>query len=225
VGDVALFAFDEVQVEVDGVPILAGVSAVVPTGGVTCFVGPSGSGKSTMLRLCNALGRPTHGIVRFRGEDVAGLDPLALRRRVGMVFQRPTPFPGTVRDNLAEAAPRAGEDAWRRALDRAELSADMLDRDVGGLSGGEAQRMCLARSMAAEPEVLLLDEPTSAVDPETRKALEHLVRGLADTYQGVVWVTHDHAQVRRLADHVLVLARGRVIAAGTTSAVEGHLHG
>jgi len=206
----ALFAFEDVVLELGGRRVLDGVQAELPDEGVTCLVGPSGSGKSTLLRLCNRLEVPTSGVVRFRGEDVAGLDPLAHRRRVGMVFQRPTPFPGSVRDNLLVAHPDADEDALHAALERAALPPSFLDRVADDLSGGEAQRMCLARTLVTEPEVLLMDEPTSALDPEATKDLERLARQLADRGERIVWVSHDPEQVDRIADARFVVEEGRV---------------
>lgn len=207
-----LFEFRAVHVEASGVTVLAGVDAVVGSGGVTAVVGPSGSGKSTLLRLCNRLEVPTSGRVMFRGADLAGLDPLSHRRRVGMVFQRPTPFPGTVRDNLRVGVPDATETLMRATLERVHLPVAFLDRPADDLSGGESQRACLARALVVGPEVLLMDEPTSALDPEATAALEMLARELVDAGVPVVWVSHDHAQVARIADRVLTMADGRVVA-------------
>lgn len=208
-----IFSFDDVVVEVGGARILDGACASVPAGGVTCLVGPSGSGKSTMLRLCNRLEVATGGTVRFRGDDVLSLDPLAHRRRVGMVFQRPTPFPGTVRENLTVACPEADEVLFARSLERAGLSSRFLDRVADELSGGEQQRMCLARTLVTEPEVLLMDEPTSALDDRATGVLEELACGLAcaDRPVPILWVTHDRAQVRRIAEHCITVQDGRVV--------------
>jgi putative ABC transport system ATP-binding protein len=206
----ALFSFEAVVVEAGGRRILDGVTTDLPDHGVTCLVGPSGSGKSTMLRLCNRLEVPTSGVVRFRGTDLADLDPLAHRRRVGMVFQRPTPFPGTVRDNLLVARPAATDDVLGAALARAALSEAFLDRVADELSGGEAQRMCLARTLITDPEVLLMDEPTSSLDVDATKELERSARQLADDGVPVVWVSHDLAQVDRIADARLLVDAGRV---------------
>lgn len=206
----ALFAFDDVVLELGGRRVLDGVQAELPDGGVTCLVGASGSGKSTLLRLCNRLEVPTSGVVRFRGHDVGGLDPLAHRRQVGMVFQRPTPFPGSVRDNLLVARPDAEEEVLRGALERAALPASFLDRVADDLSGGEAQRMCVARTLVTGPEVLLMDEPTSALDPQAMKELEELARHLAGEGVSVVWVSHDPDQVNRIADARFVVEQGRV---------------
>jgi putative ABC transport system ATP-binding protein len=216
----AAFRFDGVVVVRDDRRILDGVDASVPARGVTVVAGPSGAGKSTLLRLCNRLEVPDEGRVRFRDEDVARLDPLRLRRRVGMVFQRPVLFAGSIRDNLRVAAPDRGDDAYEVALRRAALDPAFLDRDAGGLSGGEAQRACVARTLVTEPEVLLLDEPTSALDAGPRLALEQVGRELADDGMPVVWVTHDHAQLRRIADAVIVLTAGRVRFCGPADALE-----
>jgi UDP-glucose/iron transport system ATP-binding protein len=204
------FAFEGVVVEFDGVRVLDQVTADVPEGGVTVLLGPSGSGKSTLLRLCNRLEIPTSGRVRFRGDDVAGLDPLALRRRVGMVFQRPTLFDGTVLENLRVAAPHGDEATFAAALERGGLESRFLDRRGDDLSGGEAQRACLARTLVTDPEVLLLDEPTSALDTANRRLLEERVCELAHAGVTSLWVTHDLQQSERIADHFLGLVAGRL---------------
>jgi putative ABC transport system ATP-binding protein len=206
-----LFTFDAVEVVAPHGPVLRGVDLEVPDGGVTVVLGPSGSGKSTLLRLCNRLEAPSAGTVRFRGADLAGVDPLAHRRRVGMVFQQPTPVGGTVRDNLRVAAPDAGEGAMAAALGRARLAAGFLDRQASELSGGESQRACLARTLMAGPEVLLMDEPTSALDEAARSGLERLARELCDAGVPVLWVTHDLAQAARIADAVVRMDDGRVV--------------
>lgn len=215
--EVDLFAFSGVRLEVGGTTVLDGVDARIPDEGLTAIVGPSGSGKSTLLRLCNRLEVPTEGRVRFRGDDLGGLDPLRLRRRVGMVFQRPTLFPGTVADNLAVAEPGISDDAAADALHRAGLDRSFLDRTADDLSGGEAQRACLARTLVTDPEVLLMDEPTSALDEENTRVLEHLGIDLADSGVPVLWVTHDPHQVDRIADRRLRMERGRVVEGGDGS--------
>lgn len=205
-----LFVFDAVTVDTPRGPILDRVTAELSDEGVTVIVGPSGAGKSTLLRLCNRLEVPSSGRVLFRDRDVAELDPLALRRRLGMVFQRPTLFGGTVRDNFRVALPDGDDERFREALQRAELSTEFLERQADELSGGEAQRACLARTLVTDPEVLLMDEPTAALDQRPRLALERLARALADAGVPILWVTHQLDQMRRLADHVLVLVEGRV---------------
>jgi putative ABC transport system ATP-binding protein len=205
-----LFELLDVSLEIDGTTILDHVDLAIADGGITVLVGPSGAGKSTVLRLLDRLEVPTSGEVRFRGRPLADLDVLALRRRVGMVFQRPAPFPGTVRDNLLVADPDADDAALQAALGGAGLDAAFLDRSADELSGGEAQRMCLARTLVTGPEALLMDEPTSALDPDARTHLERTARRHADEGRPVVWVTHDFEQADRLADEVLVVVDGRM---------------
>ena len=201
-------------------PLVRDVTVAIPDAGVTAVIGPSGAGKSTLLRTCNRLEAPTAGTVRYRDDDVAALDPLQLRRRVGMVFQRPTPFPGTVLDNLRVAEPHIDEDGAVAVLDRARLDAGFLHRPASELSGGEAQRVCLARTLVTDPDVLLMDEPTSSLDPHQRGALEQLARDLAAGGIPVVWVTHDLPQMRRLADTVVVMIDGRVAHTGAARDVD-----
>ena len=207
-----LFEFEKVQVDLGLRTVLDIDSLATEDGGITVLAGRSGAGKSTLLRLCNRLEAPTSGVVRFRGDDIATLDPLNLRRRVGMVFQRPATFPGTVRDNLliAAAAEYAGDEPFTEALERAGLDRSFLDRIADELSGGEAQRVCLARTLVTGPEVLLLDEPTSALDRQTTVELEARARSLAGTGFPMLWVSHDLAQAERIADEMVVLVGGRV---------------
>ncbi|OBA84409.1 glycine/betaine ABC transporter [Mycobacterium sp. 1164966.3] len=215
--EVPVFDFVDVVVERDRVRALDGFTAAIPGRGVTAVFGPSGSGKSTLLRLCNRLEVPTSGRVSFCGRDIADIDPLRLRRRVGMCFQHPTPFPGTVADNLRVAEPEASDAQMRETLERVALTdsgtgsgtQSWLDRDATALSGGEAQRVCLARTLMAQPQVLLLDEPTSAVDAEAARVIERAVRELADDGIPALWVTHDRAQAERAADRLLHIERGR----------------
>ena len=210
-----LFGFEEVSIAFDGVAALRRVSASLPVGKLSVIAGASGSGKSTLLRLCNRLEVPTAGRVRFRGTDVMSLDPLQLRRHVGMVFQRPTVFAGTVRDNLLVADPAATDEQLAGTLTMAELDDTFLSRNADDLSGGEAQRVCLARTLACRPDVLLMDEPTASLHPAASMALERTVQGLQHAGTAdIVWVTHDLDQIERLAEFLLVLERGSVLYAG-----------
>ncbi len=228
-----LFRFDDVSVERAGRRLLDSLSVSISSGGVTGVVGPSGSGKTTLLRLCNRLEVPTDGRVLLEGVDLAVLDPLLLRRRVGMVFQRPALFPGTVADNLAVAEPGLGEAMMAELMERVGLDPKLLSRTADDLSGGEAQRACLARTLVTGPEVLLMDEPTASVDPSATGGLEQLARSLASHDHSVIWVTHDLAQLRRLAERVLVLIGGRLrlegsladLAAATTPEVRAFVSG
>jgi putative ABC transport system ATP-binding protein len=212
---VPLFSLEGVGVSFGGTHVLAEVDLELPDGGCTVLVGPSGSGKSTLLRLCNRLDAPSAGVVRFRGDDVACLDPLRHRRRVGMVFQRPVAFGGTVLDNLRVARSGLSRKAAEAILERVGLPAPFLDREQATLSGGEGQRACLARTLLAEPEVLLLDEPTSSLDAEAATGLERLAQDLAAHGTSLLWVTHDRSQAGRLADRTVIVADGRAVATWT----------
>ena len=217
----ALFEFQSVSVGPPEARRLEGLDARLPDGGLTVVAGPSGSGKSTLLRLCNRLEVPSDGTVRCRGEDVAQRDPLVLRREVAMVFQRPVTFAGTVLDNLREADRDCDEARGAELLERAGLPATFLARDAGELSGGEAQRACLARALATDPRMMLMDEPTSALDAKATEVLERLAKQLVADGTPVIWVSHSEEQMRRLADRVLLLVDGRVDREGSAQEVLG----
>jgi len=204
------------------VRILDEVDLTIDLKGVTVVVGASGSGKSSLLRIANRLSAPTAGAVTLDGVDLASVDPLELRRRVGMMFQTPVLFAGSVADNLAVATRDLDRRAATRALERCGLDPGLLDREADQLSGGEAQRMCTARTLLTDPRVVLMDEVTSALDPAARTHTEALARQLANEGIAVVWVTHDLDQARRLGDRIVVLDAGRVL---TGVAAEAHLTG
>jgi putative ABC transport system ATP-binding protein len=188
--------------------VLRGVDTRIDAG-ATALLGPSGSGKSTLLRLLNRLADPDEGTVRFHGTDVRELDPLELRRRVGLVPQLPAPVPGSVADNV-EFGPRleGREVDLERPVRLAGLDPSFLDRDAARLSVGEQQRVMLARALALEPEVLLLDEPTASLDAAATTAVEDALRNLRDV--SLVLVTHDPQQAHRLADRTIHLEAGRI---------------
>ncbi len=202
----------------------------VPKGAITALVGPSGCGKSTLLRALNRMhdlseGVAVSGRVYLDGEDLYAPDADAsrLRRRVGMVFQRPNPLPASIFDNVAfgprlHGAPSRSilASAVERALREAALWDEVRDRlrePAGSLSGGQQQRLCIARALAVEPEVLLLDEPSSALDPIAAEAIEALMGTLRGRYTQVV-VTHSMAQARRVADHAAFVYLGEVVEQG-----------
>jgi putative ABC transport system ATP-binding protein len=183
----------------------------MPGGSITAVVGPSGAGKSTLLRAINRLIEPTAGEVYLDGEPTSGMDPLHLRRRVGMVFQLPALFGATVEEATLYGARLAGKDADAgRLLEMAGLDASFKDKAPQALSVGEQQRVSIARALALEPEALLMDEPTSALDEAARRRIEDLIRELnASLGLTLVVVSHDLDQVERVADRVVVLVRGR----------------
>ena len=198
-----------------GTEILTGVDALVPDGEVTAVVGPSGAGKSTLLRAINRLIEPCSGEVYLDGEPTSNLDPLELRRRVGMVFQIPALFGDSVEEAMLYGARLSGKDAdAERLLQTVGLDASLKERNPQALSVGQQQRVTMARALALEPEALLLDEPTSALDEAARSRIEDLVRDLnARLRLTMVFVSHDLSQVERVADRVVVLAGGRIVGA------------
>jgi len=193
--------------------VLHDVSFDVPNGEVTALVGPSGAGKSTLLRCLNRLLVPQAGTVALDGEDAAALEPCVLRRRVGLVGQTPVMLPGSVRENLAYAL--AGEPPAQERLVRvladAGLDATFLDRPAAELSGGERARVALARALTREPELLLLDEPTAALDAAASKHIAATLRSLAHAGLGIVVATHDLPFAAAVADHVVALRQGTAV--------------
>jgi putative ABC transport system ATP-binding protein len=180
--------------------------------GSTAVLGRSGSGKSTLLRLLNRLAEPDRGTVRFRGADVRELDPLELRRQAVLVPQLPAPVPGSVADNVRYGPALLGRRPEPEPFLRmAGLDGGFAERDAARLSVGEQQRVMLARALALEPEVLLLDEPTAALDDDAKQGVERTLAELARrSGLSLVVVTHERAQAERLADRVVRLDDGTV---------------
>jgi phosphate transport system ATP-binding protein len=219
--------------------VVRDVSLPVRRGEVLALIGASGSGKTTLLRSLNRLTEVTAGAARagqitLDGEEIHELEVNDLRRRVSMVFQQPNPFPMSIFDNVAYALaerPAHGrrrrrrtpelEQAAAEALRRAGLYdevADDLGRPALRLSGGQQQRLCIARALAAEPEVLLLDEPCSALDPISTATIEQLIVGLRESV-AVVIVTHNLQQALRVADHVAFMHLGELVEYGTSEQI------
>jgi putative ABC transport system ATP-binding protein len=199
---------------VEGVELISDLNLEVRAGEVLAVVGPSGAGKSTFLRLLNRLDEPTSGTVYLEGNDYRGIDPRDLRRKVGMVTQRPFLFPGQVAENIRFGPRQRGEtfsDENVQALLREVGLPGYESRDVSTLSGGEAQRVSLARSLANSPIVLLADEPTSSLDEEAKRGIESLLASIVQHQQlTCIMVTHDMAQAARLASRIAVLEGGRI---------------
>lgn len=203
-------------------PLLTEISFVARQGELTVLIGPSGGGKSTLIRLINRLAEPSTGTICLAGADIATIPVLQLRRRVGMVLQKPFMFEGTVLHNLQrpflyrqEAPPTAESEAVLRALELARLSRDFLNREARSLSGGEQQRVSLARALVGGPQLLLLDEPTSALDRPTADRLAATLHDICRSERlTILLVTHDLRLAGRIADYLIYLERGRILEAG-----------
>ena len=209
-----LFDVSDLEVAYAGKPALAGVSLDIYRNFVTAFIGPSGCGKSTFIRCFNRMNdlipsASVHGTVLYHGVDLYGpeVDPVEVRKRIGMVFQKPNPFPKSIYDNIA-FGPRVldmkgnMDELVERALRQAALWDEVkgrLKESALSLSGGQQQRLCIARCLAVEPEVILMDEPASALDPISTTAIEDLMHELKRDYT-IVIVTHNMQQAARVAD-------------------------
>lgn len=210
----ALFEIDEVTLRRGDTTILDRVSATIPANGCTVLMGPSGSGKSSLLRLLVRLEEPSSGEVRLEGRPLPSIDVLDLRRRVQLVPQQPTLVTEMIADEVRVGRPGLTRSEVAVLLDRVGLPDEMIERRTAGLSGGEAQRLCLARALALEPDTLLLDEPTSALDEESERAIESLIREHIGSGGTAVLVSHGSEQIRRLADHLITIDQGRIVEPG-----------
>ncbi|NLE50545.1 MAG: phosphate ABC transporter ATP-binding protein [Chloroflexi bacterium] len=199
-----------------GREVLHDISFAADANETLVLIGPSGSGKSSLLRCLNRLEEPAPGTVFLRGEDINTLPVTALRRRVGMVFQQPQMFPGTVAENVAYGPALRGEtlspERIAALLEMVTLEPALAGRPANELSGGQAQRVTIARALANDSEVLLLDEPTSALDPIATRAVEETLLSLRERLGlTLIWVSHAVEQARRVGDRALLLDQGRVV--------------
>lgn len=225
---------DELFAWYDDREVLKGISLEIKANRVTAIIGPSGCGKSTFIRCLNRMheivpGAGVAGKVYLDGRDIYALNPIEVRRRVGMIFQTPNVFPAmSIFQNVAVGLALNG---WRRRQELhstvektlsqvglLEELAGRLDQPATGLSSGQLQRLCIARTLAVEPEVLLMDEPCSALDPIASFRIEELIRELKQKYT-IVIVTHNMQQAARISDYTAFLAQGELIEYGSTPAV------
>jgi putative ABC transport system ATP-binding protein len=207
---------------VQGKVIVNDVSFDVAAGELLAIVGPSGAGKSSLLRLLNRLNEPSSGTVLLEDKDFRQIPTRELRRRMGMVMQRPFVFPGTVVENLQFGPQQRGKTLTEDEIEELLRSVGLAGyarEDAGHLSGGEAQRVCFARALANEPAVLLLDEPTSSLDEAAKFEVEGVIRKIAERGVTSILVTHDLRQARRLATRVAQLQAGKLIRIGAVSEV------
>src|SRR5450432_1968502 len=208
---------------VNGKALVEGATFELHAGEVLAIVGPSGSGKSSLLRLLNRLDEPTGGTVYLEGTDYRQIESRTLRRKVGLVTQRPFLFPGTIAQNLEYGPSQRGEALTPERVSDLLIKVGLRDsssRDVANLSGGEAQRVSVARTLANSPLILLLDEPTSSLDEASKFEIESSLRNIVrDRQLTCVIETHDKAQAARLAGRALVLEGGHVVRIGSMAEV------
>ncbi len=228
---------------------LHGITMGIPEKKVTALIGPSGCGKSTLLRSFNRMndlvdGVRTAGVMKLRESDLydRSVDVIDLRRKVGMVFQKPNPFPMSIFENVVYPLRIAGgagakkgvlRDACEKALRSSALWEEVKDRlheSALGLSGGQQQRLCIARAVAAEPDVLLMDEPCSALDPIATLKIEELIHQMSGTVEGggggytVLIVTHNMHQAARVSDYTAFMYLGRLVEYGPTASIFQNPH-
>ena len=201
--------------------IIKDVTFELNKGEIVAIVGPSGSGKSTLLRIVNRLIELDNGIIEINGKNIKEFDPPKLRKIIGMVFQFPAVFPGTVKENL-----EYGMNLWKikndgqlmKAIEDSGLDSSFLEKNAEKLSGGEKQRVCLARSLVIGSKALLLDEPTASLDIKSSTKVEATFTKLKEKRElAILWVTHNLEQAKRVADRVVVLEKGKLIAFCRTS--------
>lgn len=205
--------------------VLSAVSCSFRQGELTALIGPSGSGKSSLIRLINRLDDPLQGQILLEGQDIRELAPPLLRQRIGMMLQKAHLFEGTVLDNLQQpfryrkmSLPGPDDPRLTRCLTLARLTPDFLERDARTLSGGEQQRVSLARTLISQPQALLLDEPTSALDRPTTDSLGQTLQELCRSEQlAIILVTHDLRLAERISDQLLYMEQGRIVEIGRTT--------
>ncbi|MCX9081122.1 MAG: ATP-binding cassette domain-containing protein [Candidatus Methanoperedens sp.] len=192
--------------------ILSNLDLKVNKGELVTIMGASGSGKSTLLRLINRLSETDSGIILLKGNDIRSYVPMELRRRIGMVFQVPVAFKGSVRDNLSFGIKLWGGNTGIETLSRdTGIPGNLLDADAGQLSTGEKQRVSIARALGNQPEILLLDEPTSSLDAVSEQRIEKLLLDLQKERDlTILWVTHEKEQAQRIGGKRLILREGRL---------------
>jgi len=223
----ALLEVRSLSKSIGPVEILSKINLTVERGEILGLIGPTGSGKTTLLRLVNLLDEPSSGRILFKGREVSGRpekEQLCARRKMAMVFQKPVMFKASVEENVSYGLRvRGSVDATVREKVEEALAAVGLSgyegRDANTLSGGETQRIALARALVLEPELLLLDEPTANLDPGSAASIDSLLQTLAKSRTAVILATHNMEQCRKLAGRVAVLQSGRLVALGRSEEI------
>lgn len=214
--------FTDVSFSVKDKTILQKITGAIHQNKITALVGPSGAGKSTLLKLCNRLISPTHGEILIDGKSITTYNPVDLRRKVGIALQSAPMIRGTVYDNLNISKDLQGEklteDEAVQFLQMVSLEASFLHKNIEDISGGERQRISLARTLVNDCDILLLDEITSALDQKAVHEVEQLIQNLQEEKSlTIIWITHDMKQAKRVADDVWVLIDGKLEETGSTA--------
>jgi putative ABC transport system ATP-binding protein len=222
----SIFKLENINYTIGGLEIINDISITIRPSDFVVLLGPSGSGKSTLLRMLNCLNSPTSGSICFNDKSLTDFDITQLRQKVGMVFQSPTMINGTVKENLTMTQKWTKEDNGLaddeliEILEHVGLNSAFLDQDARSLSGGEQQRIALARILLNKPEVLLLDEPTANLDPQLAIKILKLVYQLyQDLKLTVILVSHDHQTIKQFAKRVAYLIDGEIIEEGNAEII------
>lgn len=222
----SLFKLEKINFSVDGLNILQDISLDIRPSEFVALLGPSGSGKSTLLRMLNCLNSPTSGSIYFNDKPITDYDITLLRQKVGLVFQSPTMINGTVKENLTMTQKWTkdgdifSDKGLTEILEQVGLSYDFLNKDARSISGGEQQRIALARTLLNQPEVLLLDEPTANLDPQlANKILKLIYQLYQDLKLTIILVSHDHQIIKQFAKRVAYLIDGKIIEAGNADII------
>jgi len=215
----------------NGTDVLKGINLDIHPGKVTALIGPSGCGKTTLLRSMNRMNELTkkshvHGQIKLNGEDIFAMDPMLLRREVGMVFQKPNPFPMSIRENVLYGVKASKlkvnyDEIVQTSMYKAAIWDELKERlgdNAFGLSLGQQQRVCIARSLAVSPSVILMDEPAASLDPSSAAKVESSIVALKEEYTFVI-VTHNMQQARRISDYTVFMFLGEIVEAGETAQV------
>ena len=225
-GERPAFTLQGVKQEKEGIAVLSAIDLQIPEARVTALIGPSAAGKTSLLRLLNRLDDPAAGDIFYRSRPITEFPIRELRRRIGFVFQTPVMFPGSVKDNLREAALVSGvaerdiPALIEESMELVELDSSLGERSSDHLSVGQTQRANIARALMTSPDVLLMDEPTAALDPETANRLLQTIRWLIEARAvTIVCATHRLFEARKVSDYTVMLDQGTVVETGVTAEV------
>ncbi|MFB4212343.1 phosphate ABC transporter ATP-binding protein [Shouchella sp. JSM 1781072] len=214
-----------VTYKIDGTTILNQIDGSFYKGRITSLVGPSGAGKTSLFRLCNGMRTATEGTIQYNGKLLSSYVPTELRKKVGIVLQQATMINGTVRENLVLPLTLANEqlkdDAVKQSLEEVGLAASTMTKQAKELSGGQKQKLSIARTLLNQPDVLLLDEITSSLDRVSVREIEHLIEQIHERYgTTIVWITHQIEQAKRLSHDSWVMMDGQLVEHGTTQILD-----